>query len=530
LKTYLLKLNQKKNNLILLYKMNSAQAIANLMDYSVNDTPNQIEIRTDTLEPIQSSVRKFTFRLDQAGYLDLNSMLVFKLRALDNENIMRVNAFNGALGGIKRCILQVGDNILNDVQDVNKYATLTKLNVPPTQRNKFFGHYLGNQLHSVVPQTSTDAGEDNDGALILRDLGSVGDIMVDPFKSGIRMGTATDGTGARINSQPIGGVVDNNHQYGITLGMLFPALKGQKIPLFLFDKQRILLTIEFNQPEDYIYSIIAGQINYNAGGANLAPTNADIAIEECRLIVDYIIMGSEIQNEVLQQTNKQGGYRMEFYDVVNVVKGIPAGTTGQQQNIEHRIGQNGREVHNIYQWKQYSDSVDYGCSFGAMVADNISASALLRNQQAIGVEDEEYNVEVNGREEYQDFIYNPVSQYNELKYCLGRPLYVDRPFYCNDQNTTGSLLSIMNQGISGTFKPLGCSLRNGEPALVGGGRQIGNYPIVFKYRYTPRSQANKAGLNALSSGGGFVVNYFCEVSRIANIKNTGNGMSVIVTY
>lgn len=520
--------------------MNSAQAIANLMDYSVNDTPNQIEIRTDTLEPIQSSVRKFTFRLDQAGYLDLNSMLVFKLRAVANENAMRVNAFNGALGAIKRCILQVGDNILNDVQDVNKYATLTKLNVPPTQRNKFFGHYLGNQLHTVIPQTSTDTGEDNDGALVTKDLGSVGGIMVDPFKSGIKMGTATDGTGIRINSQPIGDDQNNNHQYGITLGMLFPALKGQKIPLFLFDKQRILLTVEFNQPEDYVYSIVAAQRNYNAGGA-LQATNADIAIEECRLVVDYIIMGSEIQNEVMQQTNKQGGYRMEFYDVVNIVKGIDAGNNAQAREIEHRIGQNGREVHNIYQWKQYSNRRDFGCSFGAGVtalnpnnangiSANVSAGNLLREQYAIGVENEEYNVEVNGRDEYPDFIFNPVSQYNELKYCLGRPLYVDRPFYCNDQNTTGSLLSIANQGISGTFKPLGCSLRNGEPALVGGGRQIGNYPIVFKYRYTPRSQFDRSGLNAVSSNDGFVVNYFCEVSRIANIKNTGNGMSVIVTY
>ena len=515
--------------------MNSQQAIANLMDYTVNDTPNQIEIRTDTLEPIQSSVRKFTFRLDQAGYLDLNSMLVFKLRAVAGQGgNMRVNAFNGALGGIKRCILQVGDNILNDVQDVNRYATLTKLNVPPTQRNKFFGHYLGNQHHTAIAQTPTDTGEDRDGALVDRDLGTVGGIMIDPFRSAVRMGIPITGTGARLNSQRIGEDQANNHQYGITLGMLFPALKGQKIPLFLFDKQRILLTIEFNQPEDYIYDIT--QINYN-GGNSMSPTNANIVIEECRLVVDYIIMGSEIQNEVMQQTNKQGGYRMEFYDVVNIVKGIDAGNNGQAREIEHRIGQNGREVHNIYQWKQYSNPRDFGCSYGAGVAGfgagvspNRAPNAFMRNQYAIGVEDEEYNVEVNGRDEYPDFVFNPVSQYNELKYCLGRPLYVDRPLYCNDQNTTQSLLSMVNQGISGTFKPLGCSLRNGEPALVGGGRQIGNYPIVFKYRYTPRSQADKQVMNQLSSGDGFIVNYFCEVSRIANIKNTGNGMSVIVTY
>lgn len=521
--------------------MNSQIAVQALTDYSVNLTPNQIDIRTDTLEPIQSSPRKFTFRLDQAGYLDLNSMVVFKLlSAAGADNAQRVNAFNGALGGIKRAILQVGDHILNDVQDVNKYATLTRINVPPNQRNKFFGHYLGNQFHTVVQGSGTDLGEDGKTSLAgaapqlnTLDLGVTGSILVDPFRSGLRRGAATAGAGVRINSHRIGQVVTNNHQYGITLGMLFPALKGQKIPLFLFDKQRILLTVEFNQPVDYICDTTSA--NYDTGN-DLTPVNTNITVQECRLIVDYIIMNSEIQNEVTAQTQQEGGYRLEFYDVVKVSKTIAAGTANQRQDVEHRIGQNGREVHNIYQWKQYANDNDFGSTATGLaalaggLAPNHGAKAYLRNQNAIGVEDEEYNVEVNGRDEYQDFKFNPVSQYNELKVALGRPLFVDRPLYVNDINTANSLLSMANGGILGTFKPLACALRNGEPDLVGGGRQIGNYPIVFKYRYTPRNADNKNGLNSLSTIGGFNVDYFIEVSRVANIRNTNKGMSVMVSY
>lgn len=520
--------------------MNSQLAVQALTNYDVNLQPNQIDIRTDTLEPIQSSARKFTFRLDQAGYLDLNSMVVFKLQSsAGDDNNCRVNVFNGALGGIKRAIIQVGDHILNDVQDVNKYATLTRLNVPPSQRNKFFGHYLGNQFHTRVEGIATDQGEEGTTSLVggdalaLMDLGVAGSIIVDPFKSGLKRGQATAGANARINSHRIGQTLTNNHQYGITLGMLFPALKGQKIPLFLFDKQRILLTIEFNQPVDYVCDIT--QNNYNAGN-DLTPTNANISVQECRLVVDYIIMSSDIQQEVINQTSQEGGYRLEFYDVVNVAKTIGAGIANQRQDIEHRIGQNGREVHNIYMWKQYTNDNDFGSSATGLqalaggFAPNHGSKGYLRNQNAIGVEDEEYNVEVNGREEFQDFKFNPVSQYNELRVALGRPLYVDRPMYCNDINTANSLLSMANGGILGTFKPLACALRNGEPELVGGGRQIGNYPIVFKYRYTPRNADNKNGLNSLSTIGGFNVNYFIEVSRVANIRNTNKGMSVVVSY
>ncbi len=509
--------------------MNSQTSIQQLMNYDVNDTPNQIEVRTDTLEPIQATANKFTFRLDQAGYLDLNSMLVFKHEA-STTNTQRVNPWNGALGGIKRAILQVGDHILNDVQDVYKYATMSRINVPPTQRNQFFGHYLGLQWHSKVQNAGTfeQGGADIEGTTYTsQDLGQVGTILVDPIKSGIKKGTATDGTGVAINSYGIGTNVDNNPQYGITLGMLFPALKGQKIPLFLFDKQRILLKVEFNPVAEYVCDI--SQNNYN-GQEVMAPQTA-LGLNNVRLIVDYVIMGGEVQNEVMAQTQKQGGYRLEFYDVVNVIKGIDAGTSGTRRDIEHRIGQNGREVHNIFMWKQYPTDASFRNDYTG-IANNLGAKCLLRGQHCIGVENEEYNCEVNGREEFTDFKFNPVSQYNELKVALGRPLYVDKPMYCNDENTTASLLSMVNNGMTGVMKPLGVGLRSGEPALVGGGRMIGNYPIVWKYRYTPISTAVKTGkvANALGSATGFNVNYFIEVSRIANIRNTPKGMSVIVSY
>jgi len=50
-----------------------------LVDYATPLQPTATEIRTEYIEPITSSTYKYTFRLDQAGYLDTNSMLIFKL-------------------------------------------------------------------------------------------------------------------------------------------------------------------------------------------------------------------------------------------------------------------------------------------------------------------------------------------------------------------------------------------------------------------------------------------------------------------
>ncbi len=55
-----------------MYKMDSP--IDFLVDYTVEDVPNVMEVRTEILEPTQSSAYRHTFRIDQSGFLDENTM------------------------------------------------------------------------------------------------------------------------------------------------------------------------------------------------------------------------------------------------------------------------------------------------------------------------------------------------------------------------------------------------------------------------------------------------------------------------
>ena len=331
-----------------------------LNDLTNYDTPlqqNAVDIRTEYLEPITSSKLRYTFRLDQQGYLDTNSMLVFKLQAqgADQNGNCRVNNWNGALGGIKRVIFQIGDNIINDIQDVYKYSTLKNMNMPPSMRNNFLGHYLGNSLWLDVQKSANDApieftGGDTGGVPTYNNenTGTAGSINCNHKKCGVDFGAATNGANASINSHRLSTDASNNPQYGITLGMLIPALKGQKIPLFLFDRQRILLTFEFNTAEVYCNNIKASKLTYQTQNAIADP--GDVVPSEVRMVIDYIVMPTDVQNELVAKTQEQGGYKLEFYDVVNVEKNVVQGGNGQIQEVEHRIGQNNREVHNILMW------------------------------------------------------------------------------------------------------------------------------------------------------------------------------------
>ena len=511
----------------------SQKALNALADYSSDAVaPNSMDIRTEYLEPITSNPLKYTFRLDQAGYLDTNSLIVFKLQATGNNDLFRVNCFNGVLGGIKRAIFQVGDHIINDIQDLNKYATIKQMLVGNRSlSNQYTGHYTGSQLWTKTQRTG---GEETLEHATAKETyanlqrGMVGSIVKDDDRSGIQFGKYDDGSNAHINSQPISTNKNTNNQYGVTLGTLFPALQGQKIPLFLFDKQRILITIEFHGASHYVNSIVAGKLNYDAGQSAQAD-NTDITIEDCRMVVDYIIMPTEAQNKIIAQTQQQGGYKLNFYDVVNVEKNIPSVTgsaSGVQQEVEHRIGQNNREVHNIYMWKS-PPATALNSAGGDGAGNNQVARALRLNQFCKGYNEEEYNCEVNGRDEHDHFVFNPCSQYNELAEALGSDPNLDRPEYIADENTTGSLVCPVETGLMGTMKPLALSLTNGEAGVIGAGRQIGSYPIVWKWR---RKCNNAIVGNSYRNDETIKCNYFIECSRTASIMNTPKGMNVIVSY
>ena len=505
-------------------------SLNDLTNYDQPLNPNSIDIRTEYLEPISSSTLKYTFRLDQTGYLDTNSMLVFKLKSVgaDQNLKCRVNQWNGALGGIKRVIFQIGDNIINDIQDVYKYSTLKNMNMGSNMRNNFLGHYLGNSMWLDGQKSLGDKPEKfgSNNAYTINTyaeeyLTTTGSVVVDHAKSGIDFGKFADGQNAQINSHAIGNDTAVNTQYGIPLGMLIPALKNQKIPLFLFDKQRILLTFEFNTADVYCNNIKASKIDYNTTlTSNAQADRGDVVPAEVRMVIDYIVMPTDVQNELVEQTRKEGGYKLEFYDVVNVEKNIGQGTNNQTQEVEHRIGQNNREVHSIIMWKEMNIiSMNDGT--------NTKGACLMGAQKCQGFSREEYNCNIDGRDEFDHSVFHPVSQYNEVSEVLGKDLQVARAMYCCDENTQASNLSPLSTGLLGTMKPLALSLRNGNSGIVGGGRQVGNYPIVWKWRRDCHD--NRINSNPQDD---FPVkcNYFVELSRVANVLDTGKGTSVVVSY
>jgi len=505
--------------------------MSSLFEYDVDVKPMIMDIRSDTLEPISTnaSLNRFVFRLDSAGYLDQNSMLLFKPQTaafVANDNIQRVHQVYGGLGAIKRATIQVGDYILNDTLDIGKISCL--MNLAPQQKSKlnaYSSQYYKNSFRTAIQDNGYDAATST--------VGGNGTLKCDDAKNGVNYGAMNNNNaGASVQSCRITRTAANNHQIGIPLGAILPCLQGRTIPLFLFQEYRILITVEFDNGNDYIHNTLQNRgVNPNnaigVGGLNNAFLGnvGCVNYRDVKLQVDYIIYPSEIQMEAKNMTNKQGGLRLDFYDIIKVEKSIPAATARIEQAVEHRIGADNKEVHKIYMMKNFNDT-----------AEDDRVYLRLGCQ---GIEEEEYNVNIDGIDVFQEDKFNPCSQYNETTNCLGSEIQVERPLYFADINTWNNRLVDWKNGLLGKMKPLCLDLTNGEPQIVGGGRQIGAYPIIWKYKRTADVAVaalgndvpgNNLGNIKGDSTRGMSVDYFILVSRIAQIQSSNAGTSVMVSY
>jgi|14_taG_2_1085336.scaffolds.fasta_scaffold04756_3 hypothetical protein len=478
--------------------------LADLIDFEPNDVVSNMEIRSEKIVPQSSSAstNTYKFEITNIGYLDGNSMLTFKaVNKTATPDNLRANVFNGGLGAIKRCQFFIGDFVVCDFQDLSRMATLLSMNVPPSTRNNFMGHFIGNCFHT---EASDSANGTRNGA-----SGGTGSIL-QSADNGVAEGDVSNNyNGAVSRNRPILTNAGGNDKFGIPLSYIIPALQGgRKMPLFLFKDYRLRIEVEFAGAIDWVVNLARGAEGFTCA------SNNDVAYENVELLIDYILPPASVMNADEEASAKEGGYRFEFPNYITIKKHIPAVANPRElQEVDHRLGLNGREVHHIIQMKKYPNA-------------NKNES-MLQGQRIDGVNDEEYNVEVNGVKLYPDFKFNNADQLNQVSYCLNRPLYVPRPMYFSDDNSIYSELVGRDVGMMGNFKPLCVDLTNGNGSVVGGGTIINNHPVSFQYRRRPCSSSGSICFDYKRA---MDVSYYASLSRFVNVVSTPQGSNVVVSY
>ena len=480
----------------------SPKPLPDLLDYTVEDEPSFMEVRSDTIEPLNSGVYTKRFRLEPFGFLAGESVLLFKLQGSSGTDKQRLNVMSGGLAAIATARMSVGDTIIQETRSFEKVSFSDYVvKRDRDSLNKYHSHYWGNAFHSDVCPDAT-------GPLALLENAGTGQVVMGD-DSGIYFGVPGAGTNADIKSQAITTVVNDNYQVGIRLDELFPCLKGQTLPLFLFDEYRIYIDIDFNTSDKYANDITTtgATVSYVAAADAIVPA-------EVKLQVDYLIFPSKVLDETRKRTEAQGGLELYYPSTKVIEKVLPAAVAGTQQDAEFRIGASDQEVHSLTLLKELTTAS--GATF-----DGRNRS-LMCGMVSDGMPSESYQVEVNGIPMYPFFKSSKASQHDQAEYALGDTMKMERCFYYTDDNDIASELTPKTSGLQGTYSDLAISLRSGNPTIWGGGTVIGNYPINFRYRRT--AKASSAEMNATT--GSMDLKFLMKVSSKTRVQSTPAGMLV----
>ena len=472
--------------------------LSELMDYSMEDEPSIMEVRSDTVEPLNSGTYNYRFRLEPFGYLGSDSMLLFKL--VGGGDAFRTNVMSGGLAAVAMARLSVGDTIIEETRDFHQVSfsdMVVKHDRDSLQ--KYHAHYWGNAFHSEVLEGVSATEGATTGQIVMSD------------KSGIYFGVPGAGTNRVVRSRALTATVADNYQVGIRLGQLFKCLDGKTLPLFLFDDYRIYIDIEFNTAEKFCNDVTTGgaTVSYVAGADS-------VTAAEVKLQLDYLIYPSAVLDRDRERTLAAGGLQLIYPSYKVIEKTLGAGTAGQEQQEEFRLGLSDLEVHSITMIKKLQTAA--GANF-----DGRNRS-LLCGMISDGMPEEKYQVETNGIPQYPFFKEQKASQHDQAEYSLGDQMKMERPFFYTDKNDINSIVSPKTSGLQGTYSPLAISLRNGTPVVMGGGQVQGKYPVLWRYRRTPQDNAGLPNQN--ETDGGMDVSFIVKVSSMTRVKSSPDGMLV----
>ena len=479
-----------------------------LVNYDDKPVPTFLEQRQEKIRPYQWNNYKQVFKIDSVGYLDPESMITVQLKTNQTMNgNYRVNQMTGILGGIKRARLYASDILLEDNQAPDKLSVLKYINTLPADvRNGYWGHLLGIQ-NAVQIMSSADANRPNSGGgTIQANIGQTSGISI-----GDNQNPRSDPT---VHNCPILATTAGTFKYGIPLYLLFNSLKGRQIPLHLFRDYQLRIEIDWKTSDKYVNNDYMDDTSRNNN--NLRSLSGDVIpdTQNSELFINYILPPASIMEAELDKMNQQGGYPMLFNEVVDIKKVLPATASAanrEEQVVEHYIGLENKEVNTITLFKNVQNSVN---SDNTRYWLDTGSRAMLN---------ERYNVKFNGQWIYNEEIDNVAQQYNLLTDMLGNDVDISRPMILWDENVITSVLTYIDSGLQGTYKPLCIAdLRDAN----GNGQRCTGSKIVVEFK---NDRVNSvAGYCKDYRSEILDCDYVCELSRRVNIVNSGNKFNIMV--
>ncbi len=461
-----------------------------------------MEIKTEVLDPISSSNSEIVFQIPKNGILDGGSFVSLAVKQLTGGTGAFLPVKTGIHGLIKSVQLLSGSKVIASNDDYAHYATMVRQFETPEHRANV------DMVKSGACMDRYNANDAATGRLAPKDLN---------FTT-----KAPDNTARAVVPDMIKPTADDASTpvFCVPLSHLVPFMRSRQLPLFAM-KENVYIRLILNQQT----SINDGSICCFTSGTADNATNGTIvpSFVNIKFYSDHLYYTDDTMAKTQAQIFSQNGLTYLYEDMITTNAQVPAVANPAagaitEQKVERDLAVSGRTIRSI------------------MVAEkDVGANHNLLGQyfsKALQT-DTEYNFRINENRLYDRDISRPSQQYNELTQVLNKPLQVPNQLFSFDadsnkaatdnaltQNSVyigqieeyqlpnGTNTDLAND-IRGTSHYIGYDATTSGFNVLGNGKKIGVKPVIVQKNYK-RTRGDVAARE---------MRVFTMVERLITIRN-----------
>ena len=442
--------------------------LPDILNVKVLPTINNMEIKTEVLDPITATNNEVVFQIPRNGILDGGSFVSLAVRTASGVSDAFLPLKTGIHGLIRNAYLMSGSKVIASTEEYGHYQTMVRQFETPEHREYVEQVKTGNSVdrfNEVSTATGRIMPKDLDYTTFAADASAVA--VVPQFIKP----TDDDST------TPV---------FSVPLSHLIPFMRSRQLPLYAM-KENVFLRLVFNTQSTRTDGTLCCFPNASTSSGIVVPSLVNIKFYSDHLYYDDGSMAST-RNAIFSER----GLTYLYEDAVLTNSQIPSVTAPTtpnvlEQRIERDIAVSGRVVRNLL-ISEKAQGVAHN------LLGNYFSKCLTTNDQI--------NYRINEQRLYDRDLENPAHKHNELTQVMGKPLQVPNQIYsfnvdsdkanadgvCNqnsvyvgkienwqlpDESNTG-----LTNDIRATSHYIGVDLTTSGMNVLGNGKRIGVKPII----------------------------------------------------
>ena len=462
-------------------------------------TAENMEIKTEILDPISFSNTECTFQIPKNGILDGGSFVSLAVRTATGVGDAFLPLKTGIHGLVKSVQLLCGSKVIASNDDYAHYTTMTRQFETPEHRAN---------VDMVKSGTCLDRWNQIDatsGRLCPKDL----------FWT-----TVADDNTARCDVPLIITPTSSDATtpvFCVPLSTLVPFMRSRQLPLFSM-KESVYIRIQFNTQTERGDGTICCFTEGSASSGVIVPSQAN-----CKFYSDHLYYTDGTMAETQKKVYSENGLSYVYEDLITTNAQIPATANPAagaivEQKVERDLAISGRTLRSILMASKTTGATHN-------LLGNYTADCDLTNSL--------FNLRINENRLWDRDLENPAHKHNELTKVMDKPLQVPNQLYSYNTDTNKAAAdNALNQNslfigrilghvmpaadntgagndLRGTSHYVGYDATTSGFNVLGNGLRIGVKPVIVQQtlrRTNGRHTARE-------------MRVFSNVERIINIKN-----------